>query len=57
MKVVDLFAIFDGYIAEGLISDDKKYWERIKKRGEVPTATELLDFIYDKFEMDIEGGI
>ncbi len=45
------------YIADGLVSEDKRYWECIKKAGDIPTAAELLDFISDKFEVDIEGGI
>lgn len=53
----NLSKVFDEYIADGLISEDKRYWERIKKAGDIPTAAELLDFIYDKFEIDIEGGI
>ena len=53
----ELTAIFDDYIAEGLASENKRYWERIKKKGNIPTAAELLDFIYDKFEVDIEGFI
>ena len=53
----ELTAIFDDYIAEGLASEHKRYWERIKKKGNIPTAAELLDFIYDKFEVDIEGFI
>ncbi|WNX85999.1 hypothetical protein RWV98_06935 [Agathobaculum sp. NTUH-O15-33] len=53
----DLSKIFDKYIAEGLASEYKRYWERIRKAGDTPTAAELLDFIYDKFEVDIEGGI
>lgn len=53
----NLSKVFDEYIADGLISEDKRYWERIKKAGDIPTAAELLDFIYDKFEVDIEGGI
>ena len=53
----ELTAIFDDYIAEGLASENKRYWERIKKKGNIPTAAELLDYIYDKFEVDIEGFI
>ena len=41
----------------GLASQDNLYWERIRKVGNTPTAAELLDFIYSKFEVDIEGGI
>lgn len=53
----ELTAIFDEYIHIGLSSDNSKYWERIRKKGDLPTVAELLDFIYDKFEVDIEGGI
>ncbi len=53
----DLSKILNKYIAMGLASQDKRYRERIKKAGDTPTAAELLDFIYDKFEVDIEGGI
>ena len=52
-----LSKIFDKYIADGLASANSKYWERIRRKGEVPTAAELLDFLYDKFEVEIEGGI
>lgn len=57
METAALAHIFDTFIAEGLASDGGKYWARIKKKGDVPTAAELLDFLYDKFEVDIEGGI
>lgn len=57
MTESELSAKFDKYIAEGLVSEDRRYWERIKKKDDVPTAAELLDFIYDKFEVDIEGFI
>lgn len=57
MEAADLSHIFDTFIAEGLASGSGKYWDRIKKKGNVPTAAELLDFLYDKFEVDIEGGI
>lgn len=53
----ELTAMFDNYIAEGLTSENKRYWERIKKKVNIPTAAELLDFIYDKFEVDMEGFI
>ena len=53
----DLSKAFDKYIAEGLASQNKRYWERIRKAGDIPTAAELLNFIYDIFEVDIEGGI
>lgn len=57
MTEKELSELFDNYIAEGLTSENKRYWERIKKKWDIPTAAELLDFIYDKFEVDIEGGI
>lgn len=57
MTEQELSAKFDKYIAAGLASADKRYWERVKKKGDIPTAAELLDFIYDKFEVDIEGFI
>lgn len=57
LETSDLAHIFDTFIAEGLASDSGKYWARIKRKGDVPTAAELLDFIYDKYEVDIEGGI
>lgn len=57
METIDLENIFTIAILEGLTSESGKYWGRIKKKGNVPTAAELLDFIYDKFEVDIEGSI
>lgn len=57
METAALIKLFDGYIADGLSSEDGKYWTRIRKKGDVPTAAELLDFLYDKFEIEIEGGI
>lgn len=57
MKSAELSHILDGFIAEGLASESRKYWVRIKKKGDVPTAAEMLDFLYDKYEVDIEGGI
>lgn len=57
IETADLSNLFDVFIADGLASENRKYWERIRKKGDVPTATELLDFLYDKFEVDIEGGI
>lgn len=57
METTDLENIFVIAILEGLSSESGKYWRRIKKKGNVPTAAELLDFIYDKFEVDIEGII
>ena len=53
----ELSNIFNGFIAERLASGNRKYWERIRKKGDVPTPSELLDFLYDKFEVDIEGFI
>ena len=55
MEAGELSDIFDGGIAEGLASENRKYWDRIRKKGDVPTAAELLDFLYDKFEIEIEG--
>lgn len=57
METAELSLIFDQFIAEGLASDGRKYWDRIRKKSTLPTAAEVLDFIYDKFEVDIEGGI
>ena len=57
METAALSSLFDGFIAKGLASRNSKYWERIRKKGDVPTAAELLDFLYDKFEVEIEGGI
>lgn len=57
MTEYELSTKFNKYISEGLASEDKRYWERIKKKEDVPTAAELLDFIYDKFDVDIEGFI
>lgn len=57
METAALTDLFDSYIADGLASEDGKYWARIRKKGNVPTAAELLDFLYDKFEIEIEGGI
>lgn len=57
METAALSDLFDTFIAEGLASENSKYWERIRKKGDVPTAAELLDFLYGKFEVDIEGDI
>lgn len=57
METTALTNIFDRYIADGLFSEDGKYWARIRKKGDVPTAVELLDFLYDKFEIEIESDI
>lgn len=57
MGTTALSNLFDTFIADGLASEDGKYWARIRKKGDMPTAAELLDFLYDKFEVDIEGGI
>lgn len=57
MEPEELSSIFDGFIAEGMASENGKYWDRIRRKGDVPTSAELLDFLYDKFEVDIEGFI
>lgn len=57
MEFMTLFSIFETYIEEGMASDNKKYWVRIRGKGSVPTPAELLDFIYDKYEIEIEGFI
>ena len=50
----ELTDIFDSYITEGLASCDRPYWERVKRTDENPTAAELLDFIYMKYELKID---
>lgn len=57
METAALSHLFDVFISEGLASENGRYWSRIRKKGNVPTAAELLDFLYDKFEIEIEGGI
>lgn len=57
IETAALYSIFERYISEGLSSRNKKYWLRIKSKGAVPTPAELLDFIYDKYEIAIEGII
>ena len=57
METVALLSIFETYIEEGMTSDNKKYWVRIRGKWSVPTPAELLDFIYDKYEIEIEGFI
>lgn len=57
METAALSNLFDRFIADGLASKDSKYWSRIRKKADVPTAVELLDFLYDKFEIAIEEGI
>ena len=57
MDAAALSAIFEGYISEGMVSGNQKYWARIKSKAPVPTPAELLNFIYDKYEIDIEGVI
>lgn len=57
MEATDLETIFTIAILEGLASEGGRYWERIRKKGNVPTPSELLDFLYDKFEVDLEGFI
>lgn len=49
----ELTDIFDSYITESLAYDDQPYWERVKRKDENPTAAELLDFIYMKYELKI----
>ena len=57
METEVLESIFVIAILDGLTSESGKYWARIKKKGNLPSAAELLDFLYDKFEVDIEGHI
>lgn len=57
MEPMALYSIFEKYISDGLSSRNRKYWVRIKSKGPVPTPAELLDFIYDKYEIEIEGVI
>ena len=56
-ETIALSNLFDKYISDGLASENGRFWERIRKKGEVPTAAELLDFLYDKYEVEIGGGI
>jgi len=49
-----LTAIFDSCIAEGCISENKPYWEQTqRKKSGNPTAIELLDFLFEKYELKI----
>ena len=57
MDAGELSSIFETYISEGSAGVNKKYWTRIRSKELVPTPAELLDFLYDKFEIDIEGFI
>lgn len=50
---MELTVIFDSYISEGLLSKDLLYWERVKRKNRNPTAIELLDFIFMKYELKI----
>ena len=52
-----LSLFFETYIAEGMASANRKYWARIKHHASVPSPAELLDFLYDKYEIEIEGFI
>ena len=54
ITVEELSDIFDSYIAEGFTSGDQPYWERVKRKDKKPTAAELLDFIYMKYELKID---
>lgn len=56
-STTELSSIFNRYIAKGLDSKDSKYWQRIKCKRKIPTAYELLDYLYDKYEADIETEI
>ena len=49
----ELTDIFESYISEGFKSKDRVYWERIKRKSSNPTAIELLDFIFIKYELKI----
>lgn len=37
-EIADLSNIFDRFIEEGVASESRKYWERIKKKGDSPPA-------------------
>jgi len=45
---------FDSYTSNGFDSPDRPYWERVKRKGELPTAAKLLDFFYMKYELKID---
>ena len=49
----ELVSIFDSYIAEGLISKNQLYWKRMKRKDSNPTAIELMNFIFMKYELKI----
>ena len=53
LTVDELTAIFDAYIAAGFESKDSVYWRRIRRKNKIPTAAELLDFIFMKYELKI----
>ena len=53
LSVKELTGIFDAYITGGLASEDRAYWERVRCKGDKPTAAELLDFIFIKYELKI----
>ena len=53
LSVKELTGIFDAYITGGLASEDRIFWERVRCKGDKPTAAELLDFIFMKYELKI----
>ncbi|HCA29645.1 MAG TPA: hypothetical protein DEP23_08815 [Ruminococcaceae bacterium] len=53
LSVKELTEIFVAYITGGLASEDRVFWGRIRCKGDKPTAAELLDFIFMKYELDI----
>jgi len=44
--------ILQSYIEDGLLSENKQFWERILF-GKTATPIELMDFLYARFEADI----
>lgn len=57
INLADLTRIFEGYVSEGFTSENRRFWERIICKKEKPTPAELLDFLYSKYEIEIEGFI
>lgn len=53
LSVKELTEIFVAYITGGLASEDRVFWGRIRCKGDKPTAAELLDFIFMKYESEI----
>ncbi len=53
LSVKELTEIFDAYITGGLASEDRVFWKRVRCKGDKPTAAELLDFIFIKYELKI----